>query len=294
MGMLEEATGFASGPFDVTPQIRDLVGRLIIVHPTKYEAKREMSFMDEKTGAKALRDTVWADILVLNAGPFGLQALDTTNRPIDSTWLEFGGDGKAKPATDRIATPSLHREVMIIQSMIVPALKAKMDTPTYSGYSVGVVYMSDQGRQGNPPFIFGPVMTDQWNRERARGAEILAFAEQQVSAWIGGSLTPNTVSDLIVPAPHASPDVHKAYQERLAKRQATNEQGGNPPNPAVYSPPSVAATTPAAPSQYAPGVPAQPVANPTDAVPPGWDAAAWANLDQAMRTMIWGQLKPTH
>lgn len=279
-----EAKTFAGGDFDVTPQARDLIGRLLIVKPVKFEAQRLTGFDDEKNpGQKKRQDTVWADVLVLDAGHLGLTG----------GILEYGGDGKAKPNTDRITTPAFFPSVLFGQSLIVAFLKSEMDDATYPGFSLGVIYLSDKGRQGNPPIVLGPVKTDQWDRPRPRAEEIWAFCGTEFARWASGEMKPATVSELIAPLPHHSPDAHKAYQERLTKR------GGAPQaSTPAYTPPAGPAQ-PQVATQYAPGAPPAAAAPDHNAVPPtgGWTAEMWANMPDDARRSVWAsirQVQPTH
>lgn len=317
-----EAKIFAGGDFDVTPQARDLVGRLVIVKPTRFEAKRLTGFKDEKTGAPVLKDTVWADVLILDAAHLGL-----VGGP-----LEYGGDGKAIPNTDRINTPAHFKDVMMGQTLIAAFLKAEMDDPQYAGFSLGVVYLSDKGKQGSPPLVLGPVRTTQWGQERPRGEELWAFAGAEFARWASGQMNPATVSDLIPPPPHGNPEHIKAYQERVTKRATAQAQRQQDQAPAQYAPqasqyaappsytPPVAVTyqapAQAVATQYAPGNPpqpqyAQPMAPsyqaptyqaPVSAPPApfdynqvptvgGWTAEIWANVPEAGRRVTWDAIR---
>jgi len=285
-----EATGGGySG--DSTPWPRDLIGRLIFLKPipgshdvtAEYEGKP--------------RPTVRADVLVLDAAGV---ASGVVGGP-----LEYGGKGDAvAPHTDRINTPAYFSGMLFSQVNIVRELVKELDDAAAgqsSGLLIGIPYLSDQGRKGNPPLNLGKVKTDQWGRPRPGGDALWQFANDQFVAWSGGSLALATKSELIPPPPHASPDAQKRYAERL---QARGQSGTPQPGPTAYaSAQPVAAPAP----QYAPGQPPQvtpqPPApapgNPDDQPAPGFTPDTWGNVDAGTRALIWQgirarQLQPTH
>jgi len=309
MPMFKESSG---GSWDgtITPWLKDMLNRLVFVEPVAG------SYDPNDTFGETVRPSIRANVLVLDAAHLGL----------DGGPLVFGGKGTStEPATDRIGTPAFFQGVKISNDSIVKDLvKAEEErtSGTSGGWRVGIP-VEGKGTKGNPPLHLGKVKIDQFGRQRPQADQLWAWAEQQFTAFLGGNLPLHAQSELLQPTPQASPDAHKRYQERLdARRAAAVAAGQLPPPPAPPAQPTY--TTPAPTSQYAPGVaPSSPVsvpqpapvaqptyvqpspqvtaqpANPDDAVPPGWDAAAWGNLDQAMRTMIWTQVRgaavqPTH
>lgn len=290
--MFRESTG---GGWDgqATPAIRDLMGRLIFVTPVAGTYDDQAKINDDIT------KTWRADILVLDAGHLGLQGGPLT----------FGGKGTVtEPATDRINTPAFFQRVSVANSSIVKELSdvdAERTAGTSGGWLVGIP-VEGKGTKGNPPVHLGKLGVDQFGRARPMAAEIRAFAEAQFVAYLNGQLTLNRESELIPPPPHASPDAHKRYQERLNARQGKagdtmTPQGipGAPQAPYVqpYVPPTPPAPAPVAPAaaQYAPGAPASAPpanpANPDDAVPPGYDAAAWATIPGPVRSQVWAMFR---
>jgi hypothetical protein len=296
----------AGGNWDgnITPWIRDLMGRFLFLEPVagSYDPDNEMA------GKK--RPAIRANVLVLDASQFGLVG----------GVLEFGGKAGSvsEPHTDRIGTPAHFKGVKISNDSIVKALvEADADRASgkTGGWKVGVVE-EGKGTQGNNPIHLCSAKTDYHGRTRPMADQLWAWAEGQFMAFLGGTLPLHAQSELIVPTPHAGPDVHKRHQERVKARaglqQDTVTAQPQPTGPTYQAQPVAAA------SQYAPGQPPQtsqvhgyapdPLSAPTapaspdNEVPPGWDPQAWGNLDQGMRTMIWGQVRgaqatavqPTH
>jgi hypothetical protein len=283
----------AGGNWDgnITPWIRDLMGRFLFLEPVagSYDAENKLG--------ETVRPAIRANILVLDASQFGLVG----------GVLEFGGKAGSvsEPHTDRIGTPAYFKGVKISNDSIVKALvEADADRAAgkTGGWKVGVVE-EGKGTKGNNPIHLCSAKTDYHGRTRPMADQLWTWAEGQFMAFLGGTLPLHAQSELIPPTPHAGPDVHKRFQERVQARSG-NQQAAPAPvaQPASGGPTYQAA--PAAPtSQYAPGQPPQMAAAPTspdNEVPAGWDPAAWGNLDQGMRTMIWGQVRgaaavqPTH
>jgi len=280
----------AGGNWDgnITPWIRDLMGRFLFLEPVagSYDPDNEMA------GKK--RPAIRANVLVLDASQFGLVG----------GVLEFGGKAGSvsEPHTDRIGTPAHFKGVKISNDSIVKALveaDASRASGKTGGWKVGVVE-EGKGTQGNNPIHLCSAKTDYHGRTRPMADQLWAWAEGQFTAFLGGTLPLHAQSELIVPTPHAGPDVHKRHQERVKARaglqQDTVTAQPQPVAQPTYAP--VVSTATGNPVIHQQAIPA----SPDGEVPPGWDPAAWGNLDQGMRTMIRGQVRgaqatavqPTH
>jgi len=297
--MFRESTG-GSWSGDITPSIATLMGRLIFLTPVEGSHDPDAVF-GRGTPEETSRPQIRANVLVLDGAHLGLVGGELT----------FGGKGSmSEPHTDRIGTPAFFQGVLVSNGSIVKDL-VTADEERRSGKTGGWIMgipVEGKGSKGNNPIHIGKIKTDQFGRERPNHAAIYAFLEQQFTAYLSGSLQLHSTSTLIPPTPQASPDVHKKYQERLQARASALQGSGEPA--------TVATAAVVQPTQYAPGATTLPVmstatgtpvihqqavpVNPDDEVPPNYDAAAWANLDAPIRTMIWGSIRgaaavqPTH
>jgi hypothetical protein len=126
--------GFATpDPVGATrPAVRDLLNRVIVVRPTKFETNVP-GVEDGK-----LQDRVTADVLVLDGGP-----------------LEFGGNvARGKPLTMTVQTPYLIKGMYISNTNMVDAVKGQ----TGRGVVLGRVVLGRASKPThNPPYNLAEV-----------------------------------------------------------------------------------------------------------------------------------------
>lgn len=122
--------GFATpDPVGATrPSVRDFVGRVIVVRPTKVERE-----VPNRSDPSKKQDRVTADVLVLDGGP-----------------LEFGGNvARGKPLTMTVQTPYLVKGMYISNTNMVQAVEAQVGRGVVLG-RVSMGAASDPTY--NPPF----------------------------------------------------------------------------------------------------------------------------------------------
>lgn len=110
------------------PAIRDMIGRVVVIRPTRLERDVQNPTEPGKT-----QDRITADVLVLDGGP-----------------MEFGGNlARHKPLTMTVPTPFLVKAMYISNTNIVKAVEEQVGRGVVLGrITVGVA----SNPQQNPPF----------------------------------------------------------------------------------------------------------------------------------------------
>lgn len=230
------------------PAIRDLVGRVVVIRPTRYEPNAPAIKPGET------QERITADILIVTGGP-----------------LEFGGNmvTSNKPNTYRVATPYLAKGVYISNTNIVASVKdATGKAPVLGRIAVGQTNTVGN----NPPY----------NLLRVDPAEAeFGMAGALYSQILNDTFvnpTPETIG--AAPAAAAAQSMAQLQQQvAVAHQQAA---AGGPVAAAPTLDPAAAFQVWLASQQAA-----APAATPSiPPAPAGWNADVWAGLSDDQRTQV--------
>jgi hypothetical protein len=230
------------------PAIRDLVGRVVVIRPTRYEP----SAPAVKPGET--QERVTADILIVTGGP-----------------LEFGGNlvTANKPHTHRVQTPYLAKGVYISNTNIVNSVKDMTGkAPVLGRVAIGVTNTPGN----NAPYNLLTVA--QTEPEYALAGQLYA----QVLNDTFVNPTPETIGA----APVAAPAQNVGQLQQQIAQATTQVQAGGPVPAAPTLDPAAAFQAWLASQQQT--VPAAAPSLPP--APAGWNTDVWAGLTDAQRTQV--------
>jgi hypothetical protein len=253
------------------PAVRDFVGRVVVIKPTRYE----QNIPNQKEPGK-FQDRITADVYVLDGGP-----------------MEFGGNPtRGKPNTLTVATPYLVKDMYISNTNVVKAVRDEVGR----GVVLGRV---TRGKASDPMHNdpFNLVTLDPSDPARA----MAGAGYQQVLNRVFVNPEPQKIGAAPA-APPAAAAMDPEYAAFLAAKAATAApvQPVTPPVDPQYAAwkaqqEAAAAETPeqAAQRQFAawqaeqaaklaPTAPAEEIPEP----PTGWDRTQWASLKPEQRTAV--------
>jgi hypothetical protein len=216
------------------PAIRDLIGRVVVIRPTRYEPSAPAIKAGET------QERVTADILIVTGGP-----------------LEFGGNlvTANKPHTYRVQSPYLAQGVYISNTNIVAAVRDYVGTAPVLGW-VALGVTNTPGN--NAPYNL--LTVEQTEPEYTLAGQLYS----QVLNGTFANPTPETIGATPVPAPAQSV---AQLQDRVNTAYQVAQNGGPVPAAPTMDPaaafqawlaqqqvPAAAASIPPAPSGWIPDV----------------------------------------
>lgn len=240
------------------PAIRDLVGRVVVIRPTRYEPAAPAIKPGET------QERVTADILIVTGGP-----------------LEFGGNlvTANKPHTSRVATPYLAKGVYISNTNIVASVKDSTGrAPVLGRIAIG---------QTNTPGNNAP-----YNLLSVAGTEPEYTMAGQLYTQILNDTFVNPTPESIGAAPAAASVPAQSIpqlQTQVAQAAAQVAAGGPIPPAPVVDPNAafLAWQAEQAAAAQAAQAAAQVATDPTlDKVPGNWNADVWRGLTTAQREQV--------
>jgi hypothetical protein len=233
------------------PAVRDLVGRVVVIKPTRYEER--VPGVDPGT----FQERITADVLILDGGR-----------------LEFGGNvGRGRPNLLSVDAPFLTQGMYISNTNVVGAVREQVGRGVVLGRIV-------QGRSNDPKrnAPYNLVMLEEGDPMRAAAAQL--YTKVLNNTFVN----PEPVKIGAAPVAQATPAIDPEYAAwKAAQAQPVTTAPAAPvETPEQAAQRKFAEWQAAEAAKLAPTAPVEEIPE----APTGWDATMWRSLQPEQRRQV--------